>query len=180
MTSQLKARVDGIAARVTEHANKINSGYEYRSTKVTVKYHSPKTGEKTLVRDDTGEIHSTEEMSPSEMQEELPLGMAAAVKAAEPLPNPCPPGGHRDCSQPDRRSLTNHLREPLSQRGRLPPETKTKTDTTMEQIIEITGLTAVTINSTAAARLTGTGCSPPPPRSSKWTAMMPPPTQETY
>jgi hypothetical protein len=83
VTSQLKAKVDGISARVTEHAGKINSGYEYRSTKVTVKYHTPKTGIKSLSRDDTGEHLETAEMSQSEMQDELKLDPAPGT-----LPNP--------------------------------------------------------------------------------------------
>lgn len=78
VTSQLKAKVDAISARVQDHASKINSGYEYRSTKVTVKYHTPKTGIKTLIRDDLNEIVETAEMSQAEMQEELKLEPAAA------------------------------------------------------------------------------------------------------
>lgn len=74
ITSQLKAKCDGIAARVTEHAGKINAGFEYRNTQVLVKYNTPKTGVKRMVRLDTNEAIGDEDMSMSEMQTELPLG----------------------------------------------------------------------------------------------------------
>lgn len=74
VTSTLKAKVDGIQARVNEHAGKINSGFEYRTTPITVKFHTPKTGQKQTARDDTGEIIETDQMSMAEMQDELPLG----------------------------------------------------------------------------------------------------------
>lgn len=74
VTSTLKAKVDGIQARVNEHAGKINSGFEYRTTPITTKFHTPKTGQKQTIRDDTGEIIEIDQMSMAEMQDELPLG----------------------------------------------------------------------------------------------------------
>lgn len=73
VTSQLKAKCDGIAARVSEQAAKINSGYEYRMTPVTVKYNTPKTGSKRLVRMDTNENIGDEDMTQAELQSEFPL-----------------------------------------------------------------------------------------------------------
>ena len=76
ITTQLKAKCEGIASRVAEAAGKINSGFEYRLTSVTVKYHTPKTGAKRLIRDDTGEILEEEAMSQAELQDELPLNLS--------------------------------------------------------------------------------------------------------
>ncbi len=87
VTSQLKAKVDGISARVTEYAGKINAGFEYRNTQVLVKYNTPKTGVKRMVRLDTNENIGDEDMSMSEMQTELPLGDTKA-KASEVPFNP--------------------------------------------------------------------------------------------
>lgn len=87
VTSQLKAKCDGIAARVTEHAGKINSGFEYRNTAVLVKYNTPKTGQKRMIRLDTNETIGEEEMSMAEMQTELPLTPATPANGAT-LPNP--------------------------------------------------------------------------------------------
>lgn len=75
VTSQLKARIDGISARVTEISTKITTGYEYRPTKCTVKYHTPRAGMKSLIRDDTGEVFETADMTDAEKQGELPLGV---------------------------------------------------------------------------------------------------------
>ncbi len=90
VTSQLKAKVDGISARVTEYAGKINSGFEYRNTQVLVKYHTPKTGQKRLTRLDTNEIVEIAEMSMGELQTELPLaeGSPHNPKKSDALPNP--------------------------------------------------------------------------------------------
>ncbi len=88
ITSQLKAKVDAIAARVSEHAGKINSGFEYRNTPVLVKYNTPKTGQKQFTRLDTNELIATEEMSMGELQMDLPISGGDPKHIGEVLPNP--------------------------------------------------------------------------------------------
>lgn len=73
VTSQLKAKADAIQARVTEVSGKINCGFEYRPTKVTVKYHLPAPGLKRLIREDTGEIVEELPMTSAECQGDLAL-----------------------------------------------------------------------------------------------------------
>jgi hypothetical protein len=76
-----KSRVSkDFAARIAEKeasqsilSNKIMSGYEFRAVTCSVHRHIPKTGMKTIIRDDTIESVSIEQMTPNEMQEELPL-----------------------------------------------------------------------------------------------------------
>lgn len=75
VTSQLKAKIDGISARVTEVSTKITTGYEYRMTKCTVKYHTPRPGMKRLIREDTNDVIEDAEMTDAEKQGELPLGV---------------------------------------------------------------------------------------------------------
>jgi hypothetical protein len=94
VTSQLKAKCDGIQSRLTEHAGKVNSGFEYRNTQVLVQYHTPKTGVKRLTRLDTHEVIGEEEMSQAEMQDELALESPQVARVGEiiqlgaALPNP--------------------------------------------------------------------------------------------
>ncbi len=83
VTSQLKAKIDGIQARVSETSGKITCGYEYRATPCLVEYHKPKNGQKTLTRLDINEIIAVEDMTDAEKQDELPLGTEAA-KAEHP------------------------------------------------------------------------------------------------
>ena len=80
VVSQLKAKSDAIAARVAEEAGKINCGFEYRMTPCTVKYHTPKTGVKTITRNDLNEVIEEMDMTQAELQDELPLD---ATKAPE-------------------------------------------------------------------------------------------------
>lgn len=87
VTSQLKAKVDAISARVSEYAGKINSGFEYRNTPVLVKYNTPKTGQKQMTRLDTKELVGTEDMSMGEMQMDLPIG-GEPKHIGDVLPNP--------------------------------------------------------------------------------------------
>ena len=81
VTSQLKAKCDAIGARVTETAGKINCGFEYRNTQVTVKYHTPAPGTKRLTRNDTGEVIGEEPMTAAECQDELKLESATKAEA---------------------------------------------------------------------------------------------------
>lgn len=73
VTSQLKAKCDSIAARVSELSGKINSGFEYRQVNVVTKYDDPKTGTKTTYRLDKNEVVEVEAMTLAELQGELPL-----------------------------------------------------------------------------------------------------------
>jgi hypothetical protein len=89
VTSQLKAKCEGIAARVGELSGKINSGFEYRNVPVVTTYDHPKVGMKTTVRMDTGEVVECEAMTLAEMQRELALsGPAFRAEAAKSESDP--------------------------------------------------------------------------------------------
>lgn len=73
VTSQLKAECDSIASRISEYQSKVMAGYEYRQTPCIVKYDTPTTGQKTILRLDSNSVVSIDQMSLAEMQSELPL-----------------------------------------------------------------------------------------------------------
>lgn len=73
VNGQMKAKVDGITARMGEITGKITSGFEYRLTACEVRYDDPKQGLKTVIRLDNQDVVSCEPMSLSELQSELPL-----------------------------------------------------------------------------------------------------------
>lgn len=72
ITATLKAKCDGIAARVSQHSGEISSGYTYRMVPCEVHFDMPSPGMKTTVRLDTKEVIDTEAMTLAEMQAELP------------------------------------------------------------------------------------------------------------
>lgn len=67
------ARITAKESHVSIAANKIQSGYEWRDLPCTIHFHSPKAGKKTTLRDDTGELVATEDMTPEELQQDLPM-----------------------------------------------------------------------------------------------------------
>lgn len=88
VAKQLKAKCDQTAARLTEASTKITNGYEYRSVKCVVKFDTPKTGQKSTIRQDTLEIVDVCEMSLAEMQLPLPLKTTDGKLApVEPFPD---------------------------------------------------------------------------------------------
>lgn len=93
VTSQLKAKCDAIAARVSETAGKINCGFEYRNTPVLVKYNTPVAGTKRLTRLDTDEVIGEEPMTAAELQSELPLEANPEPVKANPGVVPVPADG---------------------------------------------------------------------------------------
>jgi hypothetical protein len=92
VTTQLKAKCEGIAARVGELSGKINSGFEYRNVPVVTSFDDPKKGMKSTVRMDTGEVVECEAMTLAEMQVDLPF--------------PTLPQGRKE-SDPIRRTVTS-------------------------------------------------------------------------
>ncbi len=67
------AKLSAVEAEAGIVTNSIRSGYEYRDIPVTITLDSPKAGQKTTTRDDTGEIVAVEEMTYEEKQRELPM-----------------------------------------------------------------------------------------------------------
>ena len=94
VAKQLKAKCEQTAAKVSENSTKISSGYEYRSVRCLVKYDTPKTGQKTIIRLDTGEVVEVAEMSMAESQLGLPLepGPAAITRIVIPASQRVTPG----------------------------------------------------------------------------------------
>lgn len=73
VTKTLAAKVDGIAAKISELSGKLTSGFEYRDVTVETTYDDPAPGKKTTRRLDTGKTVRVEAMTLAEMQDELPL-----------------------------------------------------------------------------------------------------------
>jgi hypothetical protein len=73
INSDLKSKLDGHQAKISNLSNNINNGYEYRYIDCEVVLNKPIDGEKQIIRKDTGELVKQEAMTPSELQEELPL-----------------------------------------------------------------------------------------------------------
>lgn len=82
VTAQLKAKCDGIAARISELAGKITSGFEYRVVPCETRYDEPKPGLKTTVRLDTCDVVSVDPMSLAERQAELDLDKKQPAEAS--------------------------------------------------------------------------------------------------
>ena len=71
--SQFKSQIEGLEAAIETLSKALTSGYEYRPVTCTVLFDSPKAGAKTTIRMDTMEEVSIDQMTPAEMQSELPL-----------------------------------------------------------------------------------------------------------
>lgn len=66
------AKITGKESDVSIAVNKIQSGYEWRDLPCTIHYNVPKTGKKRVIRDDTNEQVDERDMTPDELQMELP------------------------------------------------------------------------------------------------------------
>lgn len=73
VADEWKAKISFAEAHIDSLSNKTSSGYEYRDIECTVTMDSPAPGDKTITRNDTGEIVKIMPMDESEKQEELPL-----------------------------------------------------------------------------------------------------------
>ena len=90
IANQLKAKCNATAARISEASSKITAGYEFRAIRCITKYDTPKTGQKTVIRTDTGETVEVTEMSLQEMQLPLPLEPGTEKPTAAPGVVPVP------------------------------------------------------------------------------------------
>lgn len=73
VADEWKAKISSAEAHINSLSNKTSSGYEYRDIECTFTYNDPVPGDKTLRRNDTGELVRISPMDESEKQEELPL-----------------------------------------------------------------------------------------------------------
>ena len=73
VADEWKAKISYAEGHVQSLSNKVSAGYEYRDIPCTITYDDPAVGEKTMRRDDTGELVKVMMMDESEKQEELPL-----------------------------------------------------------------------------------------------------------
>lgn len=73
VTAQLKAKCEGISARISEITGKLTSGFEYRVVPCEIRYDDPKPGLKTTYRLDTGATVNVDPMTLAERQAELDL-----------------------------------------------------------------------------------------------------------
>lgn len=79
VTAQLKAKCEGISARISEITGKLTSGFEYRTVPCETRYDDPKPGLKTMYRLDTGGVVNVDPMTLAERQAELDLSGKAPV-----------------------------------------------------------------------------------------------------
>lgn len=73
VADEWKAKISFAEAHINSLSNKTSSGYEYRDIECTVTLNTPVDGDKTVTRNDTGEIVKIMPMDESEKQDELPL-----------------------------------------------------------------------------------------------------------
>lgn len=88
ITGTLKAKCDSIAARVAQHSGEITNGYTYRNIPCEIRFDTPTKGMKQTVRLDSHEVITTEAMTLSEMQAELPGIPADAPTSQKPARPP--------------------------------------------------------------------------------------------
>lgn len=70
--AEYKREMKQIEEKIDELSDWVASGYQLREVECSVYFHSPRQGQKTIIRDDTGEIVNVALMS----SEELQLAMA--------------------------------------------------------------------------------------------------------
>lgn len=87
ITGTLKAKCDGIAARISQHSGELTNGYTYRQVPCEVRFDTPSKSMKQTIRLDTGETVETAAMTLAEMQAELP-GIPAEAAAPRPERKP--------------------------------------------------------------------------------------------
>lgn len=73
VADEWKAKISSAEAHINSLSNKTSTGYEYRDVSCTVTFDDPAPGEKTVRRDDTGDIVKVMLMHESEKQDELPF-----------------------------------------------------------------------------------------------------------
>lgn len=71
IADSFKARMSAEGAKINQISLWITNGFDFRDIDCEVQYHTPKTGVKSIVRLDTGELVETIEMGDAEMQEPL-------------------------------------------------------------------------------------------------------------
>jgi hypothetical protein len=85
ISAQLKAKCDGIQARVDEMSNKLCCGYTMRNVACEVRFDTPHRGMKSTYRLDTYELVGVASMTTSEMQGELELNTGNVVQFGTPM-----------------------------------------------------------------------------------------------
>ena len=71
--AQFAERIASSEAAIARVSRFINNGYEHRMIPVTAEIHTPEQGQKTVTRDDTGEVVKVVAMNYDELQETLPF-----------------------------------------------------------------------------------------------------------
>ena len=73
IVADFSAKIAALESEVQSLSGKITSGYEHRDLPCTATFNDPKTGKKTVRRDDTKEVVGIEDMTESDLQTNLPL-----------------------------------------------------------------------------------------------------------
>lgn len=81
VVADFKAKLTAVEGHVSTLSNQLRSGCAFRDVECSVRFNDPRTGEKTIYRDDTGAKVETRGMTDEENQIELPDILAATAPA---------------------------------------------------------------------------------------------------
>ncbi len=71
LVAEFNSKIQSSKTTISNLANNISNGFDYREIECTVFYNEPQSGLKQIVRNDDGTIVRTENMTEDEMQEEM-------------------------------------------------------------------------------------------------------------
>ena len=83
--NNLKKNLTPLQEKAIEVSKKMKLGYEERQVSCRIEYNRPHNGKKTIIREDTGETVSIENMTGEELQEELDLSGTEIVEETKRL-----------------------------------------------------------------------------------------------
>ena len=108
--SQFKNELDSIESKLDQLADQVSTGYEVRGIECTVELHTPGQGQKTIRRDDTGEVVGVYQMDSSELQ--MALTFDEPAPEFETLSVFAPPGSTKfpDVAGPEP-DMTQHYED---------------------------------------------------------------------
>lgn len=83
VVAQFTEKVASAKTKISMLSRYINNGYDHRSVDCSIALNDPKAGDKTIYRDDTGEVVKVCAMSEKEMQESLPFERPATPESSQ-------------------------------------------------------------------------------------------------
>ena len=81
--ASLKAEIEGENSKIARLSSYITTGYEWRNVECAVQLDTPERGNKTIIRNDTGELVKVMRMKDADLQMALDLNVAAEQQEAQ-------------------------------------------------------------------------------------------------